>query len=98
MTEAAHQMTSNPLPPAKRKPGTVGIGHGVEIRILDEHGREVPQGTIGVKSACAVPTSPRATSTTPRRTKSPSSPSPRTRVSSEPATKAAKTPTATLSS
>ena len=24
MTEAAHQMTSNPLPPAKRKPGSVG--------------------------------------------------------------------------
>ncbi|KIS70284.1 putative AMP-binding protein [Mycosarcoma maydis] len=47
MTEAAHQMTSNPLPPAKRKPGTVGIGHGVEIRILDEQGNEVAQGTIG---------------------------------------------------
>lgn len=47
MTEASHQMTSNPLPPAKRKPGTVGIGHGVEIRILDEQGNEVAQGTVG---------------------------------------------------
>ncbi|SNX83447.1 probable PCS60 - AMP-binding protein, peroxisomal [Melanopsichium pennsylvanicum] len=47
MTEAAHQMTSNPLPPAKRKPGTVGIGHGVEIKILDDAGNEVAQGTIG---------------------------------------------------
>ena len=45
MTEAAHQMTSNPLPPAKRQPGSVGLGQGVEIRILDGAGKEVPQGT-----------------------------------------------------
>jgi acyl-CoA synthetase (AMP-forming)/AMP-acid ligase II len=44
MTEAAHQMTSNPLPPGKRQPGSVGIGQGVEIKILDERGNEVPQG------------------------------------------------------
>ena len=44
MTEAAHQMTSNPLPPAKRYPGSVGIGQGVEVRILDQDGREVAQG------------------------------------------------------
>lgn len=44
MTEAAHQMTSNPLPPGKRQPGSVGIGQGVEVRILDEQGNEVPQG------------------------------------------------------
>ncbi|KAL4878579.1 hypothetical protein BJY04DRAFT_111300 [Aspergillus karnatakaensis] len=44
MTEAAHQMTSNPLPPAKRQPGSVGIGQGVEIKILDQAGNEVPQG------------------------------------------------------
>jgi acyl-CoA synthetase (AMP-forming)/AMP-acid ligase II len=36
MTEASHQMASNPLPPAPRKPGTVGPGTGVEIRILDD--------------------------------------------------------------
>jgi acyl-CoA synthetase (AMP-forming)/AMP-acid ligase II len=36
MTEAAHQMASNPLPPAPRKPGTVGPGTGVEIRILED--------------------------------------------------------------
>ena len=47
MTEAAHQMTSNPYPPAKRKPGTVGLGHGVEVRILDESGHERPQGQNG---------------------------------------------------
>ncbi|KAL2355726.1 hypothetical protein BJ546DRAFT_1124644 [Cryomyces antarcticus] len=45
MTEAAHQMTSNPLPPAKRMPGSVGIGQGVEIKILDQSGKEVPQGS-----------------------------------------------------
>ncbi|QIW97392.1 hypothetical protein AMS68_002910 [Peltaster fructicola] len=44
MTEAAHQMTSNPLPPAKRQPGSVGVGQGVEIKILDQEGDEVPQG------------------------------------------------------
>lgn len=44
MTEAAHQMTSNPLPPAKRQPGSVGIGQGVEIKILDGEGKEVAQG------------------------------------------------------
>ncbi|KAJ9318756.1 hypothetical protein DTO271D3_886 [Paecilomyces variotii] len=44
MTEAAHQMTSNPLPPGKRQPGSVGIGQGVEVKILDQEGKEVPQG------------------------------------------------------
>ena len=37
-------MTSNPLPPAKRYPGSVGIGQGVEVKILDPNGSEVPQG------------------------------------------------------
>ncbi|KAE8349477.1 hypothetical protein BDV28DRAFT_60535 [Aspergillus coremiiformis] len=44
MTEAAHQMTSNPLPPGKRQPGSVGVGQGVEVKILDQEGKEVPQG------------------------------------------------------
>ncbi|KAI0474406.1 AMP-binding enzyme [Xylaria cf. heliscus] len=47
MTEAAHQMTSNPLPPAKRKPGTVGLGQGVEVKILNDAGDELPQGSEG---------------------------------------------------
>ncbi|ORY65527.1 AMP-binding enzyme [Pseudomassariella vexata] len=47
MTEAAHQMTSNPLPPQKRKPGTVGLGQGVEIKILNDAGEELAQGAEG---------------------------------------------------
>jgi acyl-CoA synthetase (AMP-forming)/AMP-acid ligase II len=44
MTEAAHQITSNPLPPGQRFSGSVGIGQGVEVRILDENGDDVPHG------------------------------------------------------
>ncbi|KAL9078073.1 MAG: hypothetical protein Q9157_003012 [Trypethelium eluteriae] len=45
MTEAAHQMTSNPLPPGRRIPGSVGVGQGVEVKILDAEGKEVPVGS-----------------------------------------------------
>jgi oxalate---CoA ligase len=38
MTEAAHQMASNPLPPQRRVPGSVGRGTGVEIGIMDDDG------------------------------------------------------------
>lgn len=47
MTEAAHQMTSNPLPPASRKPGSVGRPQGVELKIMDDEGNALPQGKIG---------------------------------------------------
>jgi oxalate---CoA ligase len=47
MTEASHQMSSNPLPPGRRKPGTVGIGTGVDVVICDEQGKRVPAGTQG---------------------------------------------------
>jgi acyl-CoA synthetase (AMP-forming)/AMP-acid ligase II len=47
MTEAAHQMASNPLPPAARKPGSVGQGTSVEIAILDEAGNILPTGATG---------------------------------------------------
>ena len=39
MTEASHQMASNPLPPAARKPGSVGPSAGPEIAIMDEDGK-----------------------------------------------------------
>ena len=38
MTEATHQMASNPLPPAPRKPGSVGIAAGPLVRICDDAG------------------------------------------------------------
>jgi acyl-CoA synthetase (AMP-forming)/AMP-acid ligase II len=47
MTEAAHQMASNPLPPGKRIPGTVGLGTGVRIGILGPGGTELPAGQPG---------------------------------------------------
>ncbi len=47
MTEASHQMSSNPCPPAVRKPGSVGPGTGVNIGIMDEAGKLLPQGERG---------------------------------------------------
>ncbi len=45
MTEAAHQVASNPLPPLPRKSATVGPGPG--IAIIDEAGRHLPENTPG---------------------------------------------------
>lgn len=47
MTEAAHQMASNPLPPRPRKPGAVGLAAGPEVAILDEGGTVLPRGAVG---------------------------------------------------
>lgn len=48
MTEASHQMTSNPLPKyGKRKPGTVGRGTNVKVAILDSSCNVLPPGKIG---------------------------------------------------
>jgi acyl-CoA synthetase (AMP-forming)/AMP-acid ligase II len=47
MTEAAHQMASNPLPPARRKPGTVGVAAGPEMCVLDAQGNALPPGSTG---------------------------------------------------
>jgi acyl-CoA synthetase (AMP-forming)/AMP-acid ligase II len=47
MTEASHQMASNPLPPRPRKPGTVGIAAGPEIAIMGSDGALLPHGQIG---------------------------------------------------
>jgi acyl-CoA synthetase (AMP-forming)/AMP-acid ligase II len=40
-------MTSNPLPPRRRKPGTVGVPFGLEVAIMDEKGVMLPQGNTG---------------------------------------------------
>jgi len=47
MTEAAHQMSSNPLPPLERKPGSVGRGTDVKISIMDKAGNHLAVGEAG---------------------------------------------------
>ncbi len=47
MTEASHQMASNPLPPQIRKPGSVGIAAGPKIAIMDEVGNLLNTGKMG---------------------------------------------------
>ncbi len=47
MTEASHQMTSNPLEPLPRKPGSVGVAAGPDVGIMDEAGNLLPSGQTG---------------------------------------------------
>ncbi len=47
MTEAAHQMASNPLPPLQRKPGSVGLAAGPEVAVMDAAGSLVAAGVTG---------------------------------------------------
>ncbi len=47
MTEATHQMTSNPLPPGERKAGSVGLPAGPEVAIMNEAGDLLEQGATG---------------------------------------------------
>ncbi len=47
MTEAAHQMASNRLPPESRLPGSVGPAAGPEITVLDEHGAQLSARSTG---------------------------------------------------
>jgi oxalate---CoA ligase len=47
MTEAAHQMASNPLPPAQRFAGSVGIAAGPEIAIMNEAGDPLQADEVG---------------------------------------------------
>jgi acyl-CoA synthetase (AMP-forming)/AMP-acid ligase II len=47
MTEASHQMASNPLPPGGRRAGSVGPGTGVRIGIMDAGGNLLPNGQTG---------------------------------------------------
>lgn len=52
MTEASHQMTSNPLPPAVRKPRSVGIAAGPEVAIMDDNGKLLAAGQSGEVVIC----------------------------------------------
>ena len=45
MTEATHQMASNPLPPRAQKPGSVGIAAGPMLRIAHEVENRLIDGT-----------------------------------------------------
>ncbi|MEM8657892.1 MAG: AMP-binding protein, partial [Pseudomonadota bacterium] len=45
MTEATHQMASNPLPPRAQKPGAVGIEAGPLVRIAHELEDKLMEGT-----------------------------------------------------
>ena len=47
MTEAAHQIACNPLPPGRRKPGSVGVAMGSEAAVSDADGQLLPPGMIG---------------------------------------------------
>ncbi len=47
MTEASHEMAANPLPPGERRPGTVGIPTGAEIRIVDGTWADAEPGQAG---------------------------------------------------
>lgn len=47
MTEASHQMAANPLPPAKRIAGSVGIASGPDVAIMSEDGRLLGPGETG---------------------------------------------------
>ncbi len=54
MTEAAHQMTSNPLPPRHRKAGSVGVGTGIRISVMDKEGNHLAitqRGEIVIQGA-----------------------------------------------
>jgi acyl-CoA synthetase (AMP-forming)/AMP-acid ligase II len=45
MTEATHQMASNPLPPRAQKPGSVGLAAGPKVRIAHEVENRLIDGT-----------------------------------------------------
>ena len=48
MTEAAGQITANPLDPAARRDGSVGVPVGVELAVLGPAGRPVAPGELGM--------------------------------------------------
>jgi acyl-CoA synthetase (AMP-forming)/AMP-acid ligase II len=69
MTEAAHQMTSNELPPGTRKAGTVGVAAGPDVAIMDAEGKLLESGETaevvirGPNVAAAYQSNPEANAT-----------------------------------
>ncbi|WP_296737937.1 acyl--CoA ligase [Mesorhizobium sp.] len=47
MTEAAHQMASNRLPPGRRKPGSVGAAAGPDVAVMALDGQLLKPGETG---------------------------------------------------
>ncbi len=47
MTEASHQMTSNLLPPANRKIGSVGVPSGIKLKIVDNSFKKMKENEVG---------------------------------------------------
>jgi oxalate---CoA ligase len=47
MTEASHQMASNPLPPKARFAGSVGLAAGPDVAIMDDAGTLLAPGALG---------------------------------------------------
>ncbi|HEY8837813.1 MAG TPA: acyl--CoA ligase [Dehalococcoidia bacterium] len=47
MTEAAHQIATNPLPPGDRREDSVGLPYGVDVAILGDAGDALPSGAEG---------------------------------------------------
>ena len=48
MTESSSSpIASNPLPPRRRKPGSVGVPVGLDVAIMDERGAFLPDGRTG---------------------------------------------------
>ncbi len=52
MTEAAHSITCDPLPPAVLKPGTAGIAFGGKISVVNEFGEHLPPDEPGEVVVC----------------------------------------------
>ncbi|HEY4865152.1 MAG TPA: AMP-binding protein [Candidatus Dormibacteraeota bacterium] len=48
MTEAAGQITANPLDPEHRRPGSAGLPVGIQLRVVDKDGRPVAVGARGL--------------------------------------------------
>ena len=47
LTETAGTVSTNPMPPGMRKPGSVGLAYGNDIKVIDETGKDCAAGDVG---------------------------------------------------